>query len=491
MRPLSKAVLVCVLAFCCLGIWSAAAQESERVAPPWVYVGPFNQDTGFTWRSIIGMDSSEVLENSILITLMAVITIATLRTNYRLKQSRRELEKSNSKLKKALQELENKEEQIIKQERLRALGEMAGGVAHDFNNALQPIVLAADVLNRRRHELSDDPRLQSYVQVIHMSAREAAGTVKRLVRFFRPGKGHDKKLFDAGPLIEEVVELTRPKWKEDAQLRGVTIDFKTDIEQGGRVYGYPDEFREMLVNLVFNAVDAIERDGRISITSRLEDESLLLRVADSGCGMPREVSSKCLEPFFTTKANRGTGLGLSIVYGVVRRMKGGIYIDSAPGQGTTFTIRLPLARKELLQSEQGGGGQARRKSGAQRELRFLLAEDNAAVRSMLCEELQQLGHEVTMAVSGNQAWGLYQKGEFDIVLTDQAMPGMSGRQLARLIKEDNPKMPVLMLSGFGDMALPDEERDYVDALISKPVALADVMRNVSLLLGIEDDWRIV
>jgi signal transduction histidine kinase/CheY-like chemotaxis protein len=491
MRLFYRAVFVCGLAFCCLVLSPATAQQAERVAPPWVYVGPFNQDGGFTWRSIIGMDSSEVLENSILITLMAIITIATLRTNYRLKQSRRELEKSNTKLKKALQELENKEEQIIKQERLRALGEMAGGVAHDFNNALQPIVLAADVLNRRRHELSDDPKLQSYVQVIHMSAREAAGTVKRLVRFFRPGKGHDKKLFDPGPLIEEVVELTRPKWKEDAQLKGVTIDFKIEIEPGGRVYGYPDEFREMLVNLVFNAVDAIERDGRISITSRLEDESLLLRVADSGCGMPREVSSKCLEPFFTTKANRGTGLGLSIVYGVVRRMKGGIYIDSAPGQGTTFTIRLPLAREELLQAEQDSKGRVRRKTAAPRELRFLLAEDNAAVRSMLCEELQQLGHEVVLAVSGNQAWGLYQKGGFDIVLTDQAMPGMSGRQLARLIKDDNPKMPVLMLSGFGDMALSDKERAYVDALISKPVALADVMRNVSEIMGINNDWRIV
>lgn len=483
MKSMRRLFHIMILLLACLGGLPAAEAQGPPGSEdaPWIYVGPFNQDQGITWRSILGVDSSEVLENSILITLMAIITIATLRTNYRMKQSRRDLEKSNKRLQRALDELENKEEQIVKQERLRALGEMAGGVAHDFNNALQPIILAADVLHRRKDELSGDPKLQSYVQVIHMSAREAAGTVKRLVRFFRPGKSHDKKLFDAARIIDEVVELTRPKWKEDAQLRGATIDLQARADPGGMVYGYPDEFREMLVNLIFNAADAIENAGEIRIEAELESKSVLLKISDTGSGMPHDVSSKCLEPFFTTKANRGTGLGLAVVYGVVRRMKGGIYIDSHPGQGTTFTIRIPRAHPENGPGGKGADEQSGNPDKPRRDLRFLLAEDNSAVRSLLHDELEQQGFEVSQAVSGNQAWGLYQKENFDVVITDQAMPGMSGKQLARLIKELKPGQPVLMLTGFGDMVSENPAEDHIDAIISKPVSLEDVIRAIDEL----------
>lgn len=477
-----KALRIMVLAVAVSGIatW-LSAQTPNQHDVPWVYVGPFHRQTGLTWRSLLGVDSGEVLANTLFIALMVVITIATLRTNFRLKQSRRDLEDSNRRLQKALEELENKEEQIVKQERLRALGEMAGGVAHDFNNALQPIVLAAGILNRRLDELSEDPKLRGYVKMIHMAASEASSTVKRLVRFFRPGKDHDKRIFEINKSIEEVVELTRPKWKEDAQMNGVMIDIDLDLAEECTVYGYPDEFREMLINLIFNAVDSIKRTGRISITTTLEGGSLLLRVCDTGVGMSREVSTKCLEPFFTTKANRGTGLGLSIVYGVVRRLKGGIYVESELGEGTKFTIRLPRAPEGQAQEDMGRPHASRRRF-SKGPLRFLLAEDNPAVRTLLFDELNQQGYDVVIAVSGNQAWGIYQDEYFDVVITDQAMPGMSGSQLARLVKERNPKKPVLMLTGFGRMADSEEVEKYVDAVISKPVSLSDVIGAVDDLL---------
>lgn len=461
----------------------AAGQSPDSKDPPsWVYVGPFNRDTGFSWRSILGVDSNEVIENSIIITLMAIITIATLRTNYRLKISQSELEKSNRQLKEALRELESKEEQIVKQERLRALGEMAGGVAHDFNNALQPIVLAAGVLNRKRTELTGDPQMQNYIQVIHMASREATSTVKRLVRFFRPGQDHDCSLMDVNKSINDVIELTRPKWKEEAQRNGVTIEVTTDLEPDCTVKGHLDEFREMLVNLVFNAVDAIEESGMIHFETRRESDSVLLKVSDTGVGMPPNVSAKCLEPFFTTKANRGTGLGLSIVYGAVRRLKGGIYINSEEAQGTTFTIRIPLAKPDST-----SGSQPKEKGKLWRAndgtLKFLLAEDNTAVRSLLADEIRRQGHDVELAVSGNQAWGMYQEQEFDVVLTDQAMPGMSGVQLARLVKGRHIGKPIILLTGFGDMVNSEDIGELVDVVISKPVLAADVMRAVGEIMG--------
>lgn len=474
-------ILLFALLATLLGADFASAQRPHPTDSPWLYIGPFNRDPGLSWRSILGVDSNEVIENSIIITLMAIITIATLRTNYKLKTSRSELEKSNRRLKEALEELESKEEQIVKQERLRALGEMAGGVAHDFNNALQPIVLAAGILRRRQNELTDDPTLRNYVQVIYMASKEATSTVKRLVRFFRPSQDHDKKKVDINGIIEDVIELTRPKWKEEALRNEVTIEMETDLQPGCTINGYPDEIKELLVNLVFNAVDAIEKEGKIRLQTTLESESVLLKVSDNGVGMPANVSAKCLEPFFTTKANRGTGLGLSIVYGVVRRLKGGIHIDSTEGEGTTFTIRMPRAKngehkksrskKENLQWKTSTGA-----------VKFLIAEDNTAVRSLLSDELRQQGHDVELAVSGNQAWGMFQEEEFDVILTDQAMPGMSGIQLARLIKERDPKKPIIMLTGFGDMVHSKDIGHLVDVVISKPVLMADVLHAVGQLL---------
>ncbi len=478
MRRVRLLVLIAAVA----GLASSLnAQAPDQHDVPWVYVGPFHRQTGLSWRSLLGVDSGEVVANTVFIALMVVITIATLRTNFRLKQSRLDLENSNRRLQKALEELENKEEQIVKQERLRALGEMAGGVAHDFNNALQPIVLAAGILNRRLDDLTDDQKLRGYVKMIHMASNEASATVKRLVRFFRPGKDHDKRIFHVNKSIREVVELTRPKWKEDAQMNGIMIDVDVDLDEDCAVYGYPDEFREMLVNLIFNAVDSIKRDGSISITTRLEGGSLLLKVCDTGVGMSREVSTKCLEPFFTTKANRGTGLGLSIVYGVVRRLKGGIYVESELGEGTKFTIRIPRATEGRAQEEVRKPRASRRKF-SRGPLRFLLAEDNPAVRTLLFDELNQQGYDVVIAVSGNQAWGIYQDEYFDVVITDQAMPGMSGSQLARLIKERDPKKPVLLLTGFGRMVDGEDVESYVDAVISKPVSLSDVLSAVDDLL---------
>ncbi len=450
--------------------------------PQVVYVGPFTQ-TSFSLRSLLGFNPDEVISNSIIVILMGVITVATMRTNQRLKSSRRELEKSNRRLQNALEELESKENQIIQQERLRALGEMAGGVAHDFNNALQPIVLAASVLNRRKAELSDDPKIHEYINVINMASREAAGTVKRLVRFFKPGKNRTREIVDVNGIIEEVVRLTSPKWREEARDRGVMIEVETELQDGCLICGYGDEFREMMVNLIFNAADAIVREGKIFVKTVLESTNVLLTVSDNGVGMSSKVSERCLEPFFTTKTGRGTGLGLSIVYGVVRRLKGGIYIDSKLDEGTTFTICIPLAHgdeKEELDKVERKRGRLRKKAN-DGDLKFLLAEDNAAIRSLLADELRQQGHEVVLAASGDQAWDIYKKNKFDVILTDQSMPGLSGKQLARLIREKTPKKTIIMLTGFDTAMKSAELEGLIDAVLSKPVSIEDVMdvvRNV-------------
>jgi len=390
------------------------------------------------------------------------------------KRYENEIKETNQKLQAALEELQNKEAQIIRQERLRALGEMAGGVAHDFNNALQPILLAAGMLNRRRMEISDDPKVHEYLQIILMAAREASGTVKRLVRFFRPGRDHTKSLVDVAPLIKEVITVAQPKWREEAHSRGVEIVIQTDLQEPCLTRGYADELRELLVNLLFNAIDAIEQKGFIRFETRNEGNRIMLRVTDSGIGMSPETSARCLEPFFTTKAQRGTGLGLSVVYGVVQRHKGTIDLKTEEGEGTTFTIHLPRARRTA--AERDDSAEAQDEDPARRRpLRLLVVEDDAKTRQLLEEELRAEGMEVRTAANGDAGWQAFQADAYDAVITGHAMPGLSGEQLVSRIKARRPETFVIMVTGFGKLLESDLPQKKMDVLLSKPAQVSDIV----------------
>jgi len=389
---------------------------------------------------------------------------------------------SNERLGETIAELRAAEQQVVQQARLRALGQMASGIAHDFNNVLTTILGFSELLLLRAENRADEQKLRHYLELIHSSATDAAHIVGRLREFYREREaGEVFQPVDLPELARQAMALTQPFWKEQALARGCTIQFRLQLEPVPQVAGRSAELRQALTNLIFNAVDAMPQGGLITLRTMLAGGHAVLEVTDTGTGMTEEVRQRCLEPFFSTKGERGTGLGLAQVYGIVRRHEGFVTIRSRLGHGTTFSLHFPPLRAPATAPAPAAGRQG---APAAPVLDVLLVDDDLAVADVQAEFLRGDGHRVVIANSGPHALEQFAAGQFDLVITDRAMPGMSGDELARAIKERHPQIPVIMLTGFGDiMKAAGEHPAGVDVVLSKPVSLAVLRETVLRLVG--------
>jgi len=383
------------------------------------------------------------------------------------KRAESALMESNRQLANALEKLRETQEHVIQRERLHALGRMASGIAHDFNNALAPILGFSELLLRRPESFGTDERARGYVENIHTAAEDSAKIVARLREFYRYREENDVFTpVSLNDLIQQVISLTQPRWKDQAQAGGVHITIKTELQNIPTIAGNEAELREMLFNVVFNAIDAIEQKGTITFRTAMHKECALLQVVDNGAGMTEEVRSRCLEPFFSTKDKHGTGLGLGIVYGIVRRHDGSIEIRSTPGQGATVSISLPLYKEDRTPEPPQAAG------ALERPLHILVVEDEPLVREVIEIYLREDQHDIQTACNGREGLEKYRAGTFDVVLTDRAMPEVNGDILAAEIKKINPRQPVVLLTGFGDlMSGAGEKPEGVDLIVSKPFTL--------------------
>ncbi len=382
---------------------------------------------------------------------------------------------SNRQLAEALDKLRETQEHIIQRERLHALGRMASGIAHDFNNALAPILGFSELLLRRPESLRNEERARAYVEMIHTAAEDSAKIVGRLREFYRYREEND--LFtpvSLNDLIQQVISLTQPRWKDQAQANGVFLSIKTELQNIPTIAGNEADLREMLFNVVFNAIDAIPDQGTITFRTSTREDCALLEVEDTGIGMTEEVRIRCLEPFFSTKDEHGTGLGLGIVYGIVRRHDGTIEIDSVPGKGTTVSIALPLYREEAAPAHPEPDG------AIERPLHILVVEDEPLVREVIEVYLREDHHLVRTAVNGRDGLEKYRTGIFDLVITDRSMPEVNGDVLAAEIKKLSPHQPVILLTGFGDlMSGAGEKPEGVDLVVSKPFTLISLREAIA------------
>jgi len=380
-----------------------------------------------------------------------------------------ELRKTNRRLSETLAELEATQQQVIQQERLRALGQMASGVAHDFNNALTPILGYTELLFRTPQTLDDKEKTMSYLKMMNTTAKDASSVVMRLREFYR--EREEDEIFvpvNFNRLVKQTIELTATRWKDQAQSNGITISLRTALQRVPLINGNESELRNMLTNLIFNAVDAMPKSGTITIRTSLDNDFVVLEVSDTGTGMTAEVKQRCFEPFFSTKEEGGTGLGLSMVHGIIRRHEGMIKIDSEPGEGTTVIIRLPIRIEEQAEDEGQEAGVITR------SLNILLVDDKPEVRDVITRYLRVDGHRVETAKNGREGLEAFYKGRFDLVITDRAMPDINGIELATLIKEIAPNKPIIMLTGFGDMMrVTGDIPASIDYLLNKPVMLND------------------
>ncbi len=384
----------------------------------------------------------------------------------------RQVRERTAQVEETLHELRTTQEQIVKQERLRALGMMAGGVAHDFNNALTMILGYGELLHPLLEE-NGSQREITYLDHIVSAARDASHVVSRLREFYRPAEDNEIRLpVDLNDVVERVVSLTSPKWKGKSLAEGVQIEIVSHLSQIPPVAGNAAELREVLTNLVFNAVDAMPHGGTITLTTQHDVDSATLVIKDTGLGMTPEERERCLEPFFTTKGEHGTGLGLAVVYGIVQRHNGTIEITSEKNVGTTFAIRFPTT----TEAEAAAKPQIER---FDRTLRVLVVDDQEVICELIAEYLHGDGHTTAMAFRGDEALDLFRTQSFDLVITDQAMPGMNGTQLAGAVKQKSPETPVILLTGFGDeMQAAGGNPLGVDIVLGKPLGHADLRQAI-------------
>jgi len=386
-------------------------------------------------------------------------------------------------------EQERIREQFSQVEKLSALGELASGVAHDFNNTLAGILGRAQLLQR-----TDDPeKIKRGLEIIIRTAEDGAKTVKRIQDFARQRRDHNFELISIDQILQDASEITRPRWKNCAEASNIHINLDLQSGSNAMVMGDDSELREVLVNMVFNAVDAMPEGGTLLLKSCREGESVIVTVVDTGVGMYPEVRSKIFDPFFTTKGKAGLGLGLAVSFGIIRRHGGSIEVESQYGKGTEFRITLPLAKiaeKSVKQVET-----VVPEIPAEPEplpltrslTRLLVVDDEDFVRDLLGEILEGEHCEVYLAESGSAALSLFQEYEFDGVFTDVGMPGMSGWELAREIRLINKQIPIAVITGWGEAVGSHEKKAAgVDWVVAKPFTadrIAELVRDINQLGG--------
>ncbi|MGH7413611.1 MAG: ATP-binding protein, partial [Candidatus Rokuibacteriota bacterium] len=283
---------------------------------------------------------------------------------------------------------------------------------------------------------------------------------------------------DMQRVLQEVVELARPRWRDQAQSRGVTYDVRVEGGPVPLVAGTVEELREALLNLLNNALDAMPAGGRFTFQGAAEGDRVVIRATDSGCGMSEETRRRVFEPFFTTKGAQGNGLGLAVVWGIMARHGGELAVDSAVGRGTTFTIRLPVPAVLPADPDAEHG------SRLPRGKRVLVVEDNLEILRSLGDLLREAGCRVIEAPNGQTALARIEKDSVDLVLTDLAMPGISGWEVASACRKRFPDAPIGLITGFGDQLEPDKIKGHgIQFVVAKPFSSEELLQAVAQSLG--------
>ena len=367
-------------------------------------------------------------------------------------------------------EAEALRERLSETEKLRSLGELAGGVAHDFNNLLGAILGRTQLLRRR----VTDPEIDRELSVVERAALDGRETVRRIQEFSRVRRDRRFAAVNLREVLADSVEITRTRWKNDAESRNISIGLSLRFAEVPAVLGNAAELREVFTNLILNAVDAMPAGGELTLTCAADGAMVHAAVQDTGVGMTETTRRHLFDPFFSTKGSKGLGLGLSMVYGIVTRHGGTIDVRSALGGGSTFLLEFPLAGEDAPDARASETPDAR---GVTRHARVLVIDDEAAVAEVLQEILMLNGHQAEVALTPAEGVRLATEGRYDAVFTDLGMPDMTGWEVADRIHRARPGLPVALVTGWA--ATIDESeiaRRGIAALVHKPFELPEIER---------------
>jgi signal transduction histidine kinase/FixJ family two-component response regulator len=365
-------------------------------------------------------------------------------------------------------EYEELRERTNHAEKMAALGELSFGVAHNVNNTLTGILGRAQLLLRTR----DAEKINKGIEMIIKSAEDGAHIIRRIQDFARRQPSRKFQAVSVAELMKDVCEMSRPRWESVA---GPQVRLALVADCTASVLGDAVELREVLVNMIYNAIDAMPSGGEIRMSSQETNSRVVLTIGDNGSGMTPDVKSRLFDPFFTTKGKGGTGMGMAVSFGIIRRHNGSIDVESEPGRGTTFRISLPVDKDSHPAVEVGAAKVD--ETIDEEKITVLVVDDETAVREVLREALEAEGCEVLIAESGEMALNIYdaRAGKLDIVFTDIGMPEMSGWELAREIRKRSITIPLAIVSGWAD-AISCDARQAIKAdwVVSKPFDIATI-----------------
>lgn len=368
-------------------------------------------------------------------------------------------------------EQKQERERAAQADKLRAMGQLASGVAHDFNNALAAILGRVQLVRRN----VQDEALAHNLNIIQTAAEDAAATVRRIQTFARQSPTEEFELLAVDSLLRDATEITRTHWENEARACGLQYEVTLDLQPEMYTLGTASELREVFVNLIVNAVDAMPHGGRLSISGAKSGEHLRLLFKDTGTGMTEDVRARIFEPFYTTKGVLGTGLGLAVSYGIIERHHGRISAESELGVGTTFELVLPFvvptpqaAKKDEAITQKSAS------------LSVLVIDDETFVRETLGEMLEVLSHKVVRAESGHEALRILAAQSFDLIFTDLSMPEMDGWEVAREIRRRRLETPIVLVTGYGKGTTPPAgEENLINGVIGKPFDFTQVEQTIA------------
>lgn len=367
-------------------------------------------------------------------------------------------------LKNDMSNLKLMQSQIISTEKLKLLGEVATGIAHNFNNLLAIILGRVGLLQRN---IKDIKQLAS-LKIIEDAIKDGERMIKKIQAFMtKRSDSSNYSPVDLAMVLRNVIEYAVVRAKVEEYLKGITIIIKHELDNVSETYANAEELHEVFINLTFNAIEAMPTGGELKIKLEQSGDGkfLIVSIADNGIGMSRETQQKLFTPFFTTKGQLGTGLGLSYSYGTISRHKGTISIESALGKGSEFVIKLPILKKTLNITDYAAVNEP-----AFKKSRILIVDDDEQVRSALNDIMLVLGHDVISVSGGPEAIEILTNDtDFDFVFTDLKMPKVSGFEVAQFVKKKSPATFVGIITAYGSQFDEREFKDVkVDAIIGKP-----------------------
>lgn len=355
-------------------------------------------------------------------------------------------------------------------EKLKIMSTLTSGIVHDINNVLTTIIGYTDIL--LTNDSCGDCKAQ--IEIIKKIAMDGAEIARRVKEFAKTNED-TRKVFNICETIQTSIMITKPLWFNQAQMQGKKIAVNYNSELPVFIYGNESEIREALVNMIFNSVDAIQKEGFIQVEIQRDRNQAVIRIMDNGIGMTEEIKNKIFTPFFTTKKENGSGLGLSTAYKTITDIGGKIEVESTSGSGTEFKIVLPIAKEEIDKKSDT------KIDFSKLDVNILIIDDQIEICSVVKEMLAKIiKGKIETCIKGKEALNLLKTNIYDIVFTDIAMPDINGLELIKYIRTERPDTKVIAMTGWNGY-IEKDNTDKPDYILSKPFTIEDLEMGIGTI----------